>query len=87
MPTAYADLLLETQPQVIETREQFDGAHRRLGELIRLGRKRAPAATKLMRLLTNRRRPSDCNSSWSIPARKPPTCCQSSASEATLARC
>jgi HTH-type transcriptional regulator/antitoxin HigA len=49
--SAYAELLQETQPQVIEYREQYDAIHRRLGELIRQGRRRTPDETKLMRLL------------------------------------
>jgi HTH-type transcriptional regulator/antitoxin HigA len=49
---AYLTLLLETQPQVIETSEQYDKILNRVSDLIRLGRKRSPEETKLMRLLS-----------------------------------
>jgi HTH-type transcriptional regulator/antitoxin HigA len=52
MPTAaYAALLSETDPQVIETEERYEKTSRRVGELIRKGSKRTQAETKLMRLL------------------------------------
>src|SRR3954449_10240470 len=49
---AYANLLLKTQPEVIETREQYDAAMNRVGVLIRQGRSRTPEETKLLRLLS-----------------------------------
>jgi HTH-type transcriptional regulator/antitoxin HigA len=51
MATVYATLLQEAEPQVIENREQYDAAMARVGDLMRLGKKRAPEETKLMRLL------------------------------------
>jgi HTH-type transcriptional regulator/antitoxin HigA len=52
VPTAYKELLLETQPQIIETREQYDAILRRVDALLRSGRNRTPDETKLMRLLS-----------------------------------
>jgi antitoxin component HigA of HigAB toxin-antitoxin module len=52
MPTAYEELLLETKPQVIETREQYDAILRRVADLTRAGRRRTPEETKLFRLLS-----------------------------------
>ena len=52
MPTAYEELLLETKPQVIETREQYDAVLRRVADLTRAGRVRTPEETKLLRLLS-----------------------------------
>src|SRR5882672_4965821 len=52
MPTAYEELLLETQPQIIENREQYETIMRRVGALIRRGRQRTPEETKLVRLLS-----------------------------------
>src|SRR3954447_12078481 len=49
---AYANLLFKTQPEVIETREQYDAAMNRVGVLIRQGRSRTPEETKLLRLLS-----------------------------------
>jgi HTH-type transcriptional regulator/antitoxin HigA len=50
--TAYAELLLETEPQIIENREQYDAIHGRVGALICVGRSRTPDETKLLRLLS-----------------------------------
>src|ERR1039457_2372842 len=50
--TAYAELLLETEPQIIENREQYDVIHSRVDALIRRGRSRTPDETKLLRLLS-----------------------------------
>jgi len=51
MPTAYEELLLETKPAVIENREQYETVLRRVADLTRAGRRRAPEETKLFRLL------------------------------------
>jgi antitoxin component HigA of HigAB toxin-antitoxin module len=50
--TAYAELLLEAEPQVLENREQYDVILARVDTLIRRGRSRTPDETKLMRLLS-----------------------------------
>ncbi|SPF45521.1 conserved hypothetical protein [Candidatus Sulfopaludibacter sp. SbA4] len=50
--TAYAELLLETEPQIIENRQQYDAIHGRVDALIRRGRSRTPDETKLLRLLS-----------------------------------
>jgi HTH-type transcriptional regulator/antitoxin HigA len=50
--TAYAELLLETEPQIIENREQYDAIHGRVDALIRRGRSRTADETKLLRLLS-----------------------------------
>jgi HTH-type transcriptional regulator / antitoxin HigA len=50
--TAYAELLLETEPQIIENRQQYDAIHSRVDALIRCGRSRTPEETKLLRLLS-----------------------------------
>jgi antitoxin component HigA of HigAB toxin-antitoxin module len=50
--TAYAELLLETEPQIIENREQYDAIHGRVDGLIRRSRSRTPDETKLLRLLS-----------------------------------
>ena len=52
MPTVYEELLLETKPQVIETRVQYDAIIRRVAALTRAGRRRTPDETKLFRLLS-----------------------------------
>jgi len=48
--TAYAELLLETEPQIIENRQQYDAIHGRVDALIRRGRSRTlssrPAARR-----------------------------------------
>jgi HTH-type transcriptional regulator/antitoxin HigA len=52
MPTAtYEELLIETQPQVIETQAQYDQIVRRFGGLVGKGRARSAEETKLLRLL------------------------------------
>lgn len=51
MPTAYAALLEETEPQIIQTDEQYDTMLRRVAELTRLGRRRTAEETKLFLLL------------------------------------
>ncbi len=52
MPTAtYEDLLVETSPEAIETRQQYQVIGRRFGDLVGKGRARTPEETKLMRLL------------------------------------
>jgi HTH-type transcriptional regulator / antitoxin HigA len=51
MPTAYEELLLETSPAVIETREQYEAVLRRVADLTR-ARRRTPEETKLFRLLS-----------------------------------
>ena len=50
--TAYAELLLETEPQVIENCQQYDAIHGRVHALILRGRSRTPDETKLLRLLS-----------------------------------
>jgi HTH-type transcriptional regulator / antitoxin HigA len=52
MPTAYEELLLETKPEIIETREQYQSVLRRVTALTRAGRRRTPVETKLFRLLS-----------------------------------
>ena len=49
--TAYEALLCETRPEVIETDEQYEAAGARLAELVRKGRHRTVAESRLMRLL------------------------------------
>jgi len=52
MPTAtYEELLIETQPQVIETDAQYDQIVRGFGDLVAKGRTRSAEETKLLRLL------------------------------------
>src|SRR4051794_14660938 len=48
---AYTKLLIEAQPQAIETSEQYDAAMSRVDALIRKGKSRTPDETKLFRLL------------------------------------
>ena len=50
-PTAYDALLCETRPEVIETDEQYEAVSARLAELVRKGRGRTVAESRLMRLL------------------------------------
>src|SRR4051812_45134900 len=52
MPVAYAELLAETQPEVIATDEQYQEALNRVGILARKGKSRTADETKLMRLLS-----------------------------------
>ncbi len=47
----YEELLLEAQPEVIETEEQYDAVVLRLPELVRKGRRRTADETRLMKLL------------------------------------
>ncbi len=47
----YGKLLFEVLPAVIETDEQYDSISERLSELVRKGRSRRPAETRLMKLL------------------------------------
>ena len=49
--TAYEALLCETRPEVIETDEQYEAVAARLAELVRKGRRRTVAESRLMRLL------------------------------------
>lgn len=52
MPIAtYQELLIETQPQVIETDAQYRQIVRRFGDLVGKGRARSAEETKLLRLL------------------------------------
>jgi HTH-type transcriptional regulator/antitoxin HigA len=52
MPTAtYEELLIETQPQVIETEAEYIQIVRRFGDLAGKGRTRSAEETKLLRLL------------------------------------
>jgi HTH-type transcriptional regulator/antitoxin HigA len=52
MPTAtYAELLIETVPQVIETQAPYNQIARRFGDLVGKGRARSAEETKLLRLL------------------------------------
>jgi HTH-type transcriptional regulator/antitoxin HigA len=52
MPTAtYEELLIETLPQVIETKALYDQIAGRFGGLIGKGRARSAEETKLLRLL------------------------------------
>jgi len=52
MPTAYQELLLATEPEVIETRGQYDAIYKRFGILFDKGRRvRTPEEEKLYRLL------------------------------------
>ena len=52
MPTAYQELLLATEPEVVETREQYDAVYQRFGTLFDKGRRgRTPEEEKLYRLL------------------------------------
>lgn len=48
---SYRKLLLEAQPEAIETEKQYETTSRRVGELIRRGRNRTAEETKLLRLL------------------------------------
>src|SRR5512140_1579912 len=52
MPATYEELLLETQPQIIENREQYDAILRRIDDLMLRGRARTKDETKLLRLLS-----------------------------------
>ena len=52
MPTAYEELLLETKPEVIQSREQYEALLRRVADLTRAGRRRTPEENKLFRLLS-----------------------------------
>jgi HTH-type transcriptional regulator/antitoxin HigA len=52
MPATYEELLLETQPQIIENREQYDATLRRIDDLMLRGRARTKDETKLLRLLS-----------------------------------
>jgi HTH-type transcriptional regulator / antitoxin HigA len=49
--SGYAELLVETQPQMLETREQYDAAMSHVSALAR-NRKRTSDETKLLRLLS-----------------------------------
>jgi HTH-type transcriptional regulator/antitoxin HigA len=52
MPVAtYEELLIQTQPQVIETEAQYHQIVRRFGDLVGKGRTRSLGETKLLRLL------------------------------------
>jgi HTH-type transcriptional regulator/antitoxin HigA len=52
MPIAtYEELLIETQPQAIETDAQYDRMVRRFGALVGKGRTRSAGENKLLRLL------------------------------------
>jgi HTH-type transcriptional regulator/antitoxin HigA len=47
----YEELLIETQPQVIETEAQYHQIVRKFGDLVGRGRTRSAEETKLLRLL------------------------------------
>ena len=49
--TAYEALLCETRPEVIEKDEQYEAVTARLAELVRKGRRRTVAESRLMSLL------------------------------------
>jgi len=49
--TAYEALLCETRPEVIETGEQYEAVAARLAKLVRKGRRRTLAESRLMGLL------------------------------------
>lgn len=51
MSTAYQALLIETQPEVIENRKQYDEFLARAAALVRLGRKRSREETKFLKLI------------------------------------
>src|SRR5690242_14065135 len=52
MPATYTELLVESQPEAIETDEQYAAAMDRAGVLIRKGKSRTADETKLLRLLS-----------------------------------
>ena len=52
MPTAYETLLVEAQPQIIETRDRYDAILRRVDDLMLRGPRRTREETKLLRLLS-----------------------------------
>ena len=52
MPTAYEELLLESRPEVIETRKQYEAVLHRIAALTRAGSRRTAVETKLFRLLS-----------------------------------
>jgi HTH-type transcriptional regulator/antitoxin HigA len=51
LTATYEELLIETQPQVIETDAQYDRLVRRFGGLVAKGRTRSAGENKLLRLL------------------------------------